>query len=88
MNKKRKEFKRTINEIMKYIDLSPLLKNFFKRTKNHKFKFCDKLTCVLIILKSGISFRNTIYLSKFDMYWVQYKNYIKKHQKINYISDD
>lgn len=89
MNKKKKQFKNTINAIIRHIKSSPiLLKTFYTKTKNCKYDIYEKLYCVLLIVKLGISFRNITYLSEYaSIYWTTIYKFYRKLIKFNIIED-
>ena len=89
MHKNKKQFRNTINDIIKYINLSPvLLKSFCSKTKNRKYNIKELLICILKINKTGISFRDSLYLfNNTNIYWSTIYKFNNKLVRYNIISE-
>lgn len=89
MHKNKKQFRNTINDIIKYINLSPvLLKSFCSKTKNRKYNIKELLVCILKINKTGISFRDSPYLfNNTNISWSTIYKFNNKLVRYNIISE-
>ena len=89
MQKNKKIFRNTIFAIIKHIKSSAtLFKAFFNKTKNRKFKFNDLFTCIMKLLKNGVSFREAPYNFKYnDISWTTIYKFYRKLVRYNVIQD-
>ena len=79
-NKSKKMFKNTIYRITKYIKSSPtLFDSFYRKTKNRKFKVEKLLSCILKLVKNGMTFRESHNCIEYqNISWTTiYKFYVK-----------
>lgn len=86
MHKNQKKFRNTIFKITKYIKSKPtLFVSFYTKTNNRKFTVEQLLTCILKLVKNGISFRDAIDMIPKDIHYSTIYKFFKKLVRHNVI---
>lgn len=88
MHKNQKKFRNTIFKITKYIKSIPtLFVSFYTKTNNRKFTVEQLLTCILKLVKNGISFRDATDMLPKDIHYSTIYKFFKKLVRHNVIQN-